>query len=299
MQSSENQIFELQTELMKKDVLVRELNTTIAEQREYIEKNTFDYSQSLSTIDSRFDGSSQSKQKRRAGGKYSDQKEDFETIENLKDDIKQLLKEYKLIEKQKESVDTKYEDLWKKNEELIREILNMEQVIEDQDHQIVSLRDKLYSQMKEITHNNAVQKHINMMNGQLNSEFDNTETDLNKSANISQQIILENYKAGRIGPRDCKTKKKVDTKALKKALNLSYQIINPKGERLEQSLIEEKIALRKSRGISPFGVAPNRNNLMVKQKNDNSNSTAAEENSKGVEPNKSRGLTRVNSTGNR
>jgi hypothetical protein len=46
MQTSENQIFELQTELMKKDALIRELNSTILEQRDYIEKNAFDYSQS-------------------------------------------------------------------------------------------------------------------------------------------------------------------------------------------------------------------------------------------------------------
>lgn len=200
-----------------------------------------------------------------------------------------------MIEKQKESVDTKYEVLCKKNEELIREILNMEQVIEDQDQQIANLREKFHIHMKEITRNNAVQKHIKMMDGQLNSEFDRTDTDLNKSANISQQIILENYKAGRIGPREPKGKKKVDKKALKKALNLSYTIINPEGERLERSFIEERTLLRKSRGQSPFGVTQNRSTLMVRQKNDHSNSTTAEENSKGVERSKNRALMRINS----
>ena len=195
--------------------------------------------------------------------------EDLETIENLKDDIKQLLKEYKLIEKQKDNLDSKYKETWRRNDELIREILNMEQVIEDQDNQISNLKEKFHFQMKEITHNHIIKRHIDMMKDNLNPALDWTETDLNISSNISQQITLENFKAGKIGPRDSMLKKKVNHKALKKALNLSFQIINPEGDRLEQSIIEEKIALRKARGISPFGIVQRsqRSKILYKEGN--------------------------------
>ena len=303
MQSSESQIYELQMELRQKDLLIRELNKTIIEQRDYLEKNTYDNSDSVTSFDSKLDGSTTSKRRRRRGDKNSAQsqrEEDLETIDGLKDDIKQLLKEYKLIEKQKDDIDGKYQDLCKKNEDLVREILNMEQVIEDQDQQIMSMREKLQNQLKEITHNNVFQKNLYMMNNQLNPALDYTETDLNKSANISQQITLENFKAGRIGPREPKNKKKkVDRKALKDALNLSYQIINPEGERREQSMIEDRIVLRKSRGISPFGVSHGMNALVNRNKEgNNTDSTTAEGNSKGNESNnKFLGRNRLHSIG--
>ena len=163
----------------------------------------------------------------------------------------------------------------------------MEQVIEDQDQQIITMREKLQNQLKEITRNSAFQKNLFMMNDHLNPALDYTETDLNKSANISQQITLENFKAGRIGAREpVNKKKKVDRKALQDALNLSYQIINPEGERREQSMIEDMISLRKSRGISPFGVTQGMNPFVNRNKEgNNTDSTTAEGNSKGNESN--------------
>lgn len=303
MQSSESQIYELQLELRQKDMLIRELNKTIVEQRDYLEKNTYDNSESITSFDSKLDGSTVSKRRRRRNDKnqvQSQREEDLETIDNLRDDIKQLLKEYKLIEKQKDDLDGKYQDSCKKNEELIREILNMEQVIEDQDNQIMTMREKLQIQMKEITHSNALRNNLYMMKDQLNPALDYTETDLNKSANISQQITLENFKAGKIGPREPKNKKKkVDRKALNNALNLSYQIMNPEGERREQSMIEDRIVLRKSRGISPFGVAHGMNPLINRNKEgNNTDSTTAEGNSKGNESNKKfLGRNRIHSIG--
>jgi chromosome segregation ATPase len=284
MQSLENQVYELQNEVREKEQLIRELNNTILEQRDYLDsKYTHDNSQSMNSFDSKSDGSAILKRKR----KYKDpsakqSEEDAETIEGLKEDIKQLLKEYKLMEKQKEDVDVKYDDLLQKNEELARELVNMEQVIEDQDTQIMNMREKLQSQMKEMKHIEVYHKQINMMNNHLGSALDVTDTDLNKSANISQQINLENFKAGRIGGREPKDgKRKIDKKALKDVLNLSYQLINPEGDRREQSFIEERISMRKARGMSPFGLTRDVSPLVMRNKEaKNTDSTTAEGDSK-------------------
>lgn len=298
MQTSENEIYELQIECRQKDALIRELNKTIIEQRDYLEKHTHDNSFSAGSFDSKLDASTTSKRRRRNNTHQSQSQrdEDFETIEGLKDDIKQLLKEYKLVERQKDDLETKYHDQCKKNDELVREILNMEKVIEDQDTQIVGMRDKLQSQLKEMTHSQAYVQHINMLKEQLNPALDYTDTDLNKSANISQQIALDNFKAGKIGPRNLKPAR-VSRRALKNALNLSYQIINNEGDRKEQSFIEEKIALRKARGMSPFGVTHDLNPLMPRNREANNTDSTAEGDSKGDPAKKLLGLGRLHSTG--
>ena len=122
-----------------------------------------------------------------------------------------------------------------------------------------------------------------MMNGLNAPTLDEFETDLNKSANISRQINLENFKEGRIGPREEKQgkKNKIDKKALKDALNLSYQVIYPEGDRKEQSIIEERATLRKSRGISPFGIGREVSPLVARNRGGkNSDSTTADNDSK-------------------
>ena len=123
--------------------------------------------------------------------------------------------------------------------------------------------------------------------------FDDFDNELNKSANISRQINLENFKEGRIGNRMPKSSKKtIDRKALRDALNLSYQIVHPDEDRREQSIIEDKIAARK-RGISPFVGGRNLVPLIPRTKEGkNSDSTTAEEESNI----KSRRLARLNST---
>jgi uncharacterized coiled-coil protein SlyX len=64
MQSSESQIYELQMELRQKDLLIRELNKTIIEQRDYLEKNTYDNSDSIASFDSKLDSSTVSKKRK-------------------------------------------------------------------------------------------------------------------------------------------------------------------------------------------------------------------------------------------
>lgn len=85
---------------------------------------------------------------------------------------------------------------------------------------------------------------------------------------------------------------KIDKKALRDALNLSYQIVHPDEDRREQSIIEDKIAARK-RGISPFLGGSNLVPLIPRTKEGkNSDSTTAE----GESNIKSRRLARLNST---
>jgi chromosome segregation ATPase len=222
MQESENQIYELQLELQEKDWLIRELNTTISEQREYLDNK---YLGENSQIDNSWDFSLDnqritSKNKNKLSIIINDDKE---TIEELREDIKQLLKEYKLIEKQKDEMEEK---LTKKNNELIMELTNMEKVIEDQDIQIMNMRERLQNQMKELAQSQALSKNLNIIQSQFEKNLDVTDTELDRSANISQQINLENFKAGRIGGRLQNNKNKIDKKALNDVLNLSFQVNN-------------------------------------------------------------------------
>jgi hypothetical protein len=170
----------------------------------------------------------------------------------------------------------------------------MEEVITDQDTQIKNMREKLQSQIKEIKTNEIIGKQMNMINSRLNPAYDEVESELNKSANISRQINLENFKDGKIGNRVLKSaNKKVDIKALRNALDLSYTIVHPDEDKREQSMIEDKIAARK-RGISPFMGSRNLTPLIPRTKEGkNSDSTTAE----GESNIKSRRLARLNSTG--
>lgn len=111
MQQMESQIYELQTELSNKDRLIRDLNKTVLEQREYIDKqHTYDNSMSMSD-NSRNEGRGSTRKLSTKEDYKQQHKEDNETIDGLKDDIKQLLKEYKLIEKQKDDIENKYDEV--------------------------------------------------------------------------------------------------------------------------------------------------------------------------------------------
>lgn len=303
MQSSESQIYELQTELREKEQLIRELNKTILEQRDYLDsKNTHDNSQSMNSFDSRLGSSTATRRKRNykdSSPENEQENEDAETIEGLKEDIRQLLNEYRLLEKQKEASDNKCEELLQKNDDMIKEIMNMEHVIEDQDTQIINMREKLQNQLKALHQNKAYEKQLDYMKSNLNPALDITETDLNKSANISQQINLENFKAGKIGNRDTKkNKKKFDKKALNDVLNLSYQLINPEGDRREQSIIEERMCMRKARGQSPFSRVSELVPLNARNRpGNNTGSTSAEDDSKALNGGPSFGRNRLASTG--
>jgi hypothetical protein len=118
------------------------------------------------------------------------------------------------------------EKLTKKNNELIMELTNMEKVIEDQDIQIMNMRERLQNQMKELAQSQALSKNLNIIQSQFEKNLDVTDTELDRSANISQQINLENFKAGRIGGRLQNNKNKIDKKALNDVLNLSFQVNN-------------------------------------------------------------------------
>lgn len=210
MQQSESQIYELQVEVREKEILVRELNNTILEQREYLDsKYTNDNSMSMASFDSKMDNSNVRRKKKNYKDDVNTQSEaDADTIEGLKEDIKQLLKEYKLIERQKDDTERKYQDVLVRNEDLVNEVMNMEEIITDQDTQIKNMREKLQSQIHEIKTHEIIGKQMNIINSRLNPAFDDFDNELNKSANISRQINLENFKEGRIGNRQPKTAQK-------------------------------------------------------------------------------------------
>ena len=282
MQQMENQIYELQNEMSDKDKLIRNLNQTIIEQRDYLEKEySMDNSQSMSSFDSKVNMSA-AKRRRKASTKEDykyKHEEDTETIEGLQQDIKQLLKEYKLIEQQKDDFEQKYEEVLSKNDDLIKDVFNLEKVMEDQDNQISMMREKLQSKFITDKQNDYVNKYMDKHMKDINnaSALDFTTTDLDKSANISRQINLENFKAGKIGTRRIRNSKKVDPKDLKDALNLSYQIIMQDDTKREQSIIEEKLTLSKVKGTKYL--TP----LIQRQKEGlNTDSTTAEKDPKGV-----------------
>ena len=300
MQQSEGQIYELQIEVQQKEVLIRELNSTISDQREYLDsKYTNDNSQFMNSFDSRIDGSYVKNKSKHKDGSADQEREDAETIESLNQDIVQLLKDYKTLEKQKDYFESRFDEASQKNEDFSKELLNMDKIIEDQDTTIQNMREEMRSQFKDLKVSQAYGKQLNMIQNQLGANLDETENDLNKSANISQQINLENFKAGRIGARDIKTgKTKVDKKALEDVLNLSYQLINIEGDRKEQSMIEDRMTMRMQRGISPFGFNKNKSTLIPKSKEGNkTDSTAAEGESKGIGSRQFHGLKRMDSTG--
>ena len=282
MQQMENQIYELQNEMSDKDKLIRNLNQTIIEQRDYLEKEySMDNSQSMSSFDSKVNMSA-ARRRRKASTKEDykyKHEEDTETIEGLQQDIKQLLKEYKLIEQQKDDFEQKYEEVLSKNDDLIKDVFNLEKVMEDQDNQISMMREKLQSKFITDKQNDYVNKYMDKHMKDINnaSALDFTTTDLDKSANISRQINLENFKAGKIGTRRIRNSKKVDPKDLKDALNLSYQIIMQDDTKREQSIIEEKLTLSKVKGTKYL--TP----LIQRQKEGlNTDSTTAEKDPKGV-----------------
>lgn len=155
----------------------------------------------------------------------------------------------------------------------------MERIIEDQDTQIANMRDKLQSKLIEDKQQNFIDKQMATLKSNMNLGLDYTETDIDRSANISRQINLENYKAGKIGPREQKrrNRRKVNKMALQDALNLSYQIISQDDTRREQSIIEDKITMSRGKGMKYL--TP----LISKNKEGNrSDSTTAEGDSKGL-----------------
>ena len=82
MQQMEGQIYDLQNEMSDKDRLIRELNRTISEQREYLDKQyTHDNSREFGSSDSQLNGS-----ERRLSRKQRKQstKEDYKQ-QNLED----------------------------------------------------------------------------------------------------------------------------------------------------------------------------------------------------------------------
>ena len=201
----------------------------------------------MSSFDSKINLST-TKRKRKASTSENDNTnlEDKEKIEGLEQDITQLLKEYKLIEQQKDDFEQKYEEVCSKNDDLIKDIFNLEKVMEDQDSQIAMMREKLQDKFITDKQKDIMDKHMKEMTNA--SALDFTTTDLDKSTNISRQINLENYKAGKIGTRRIRNTKKVSPKDLKDALNLSYQIITQDDTKREQSIIEEKLTLSKVKG---------------------------------------------------
>lgn len=273
MQSIESQIYELQSEIRQKDQEVRKLNDTIQEQRDYLE-NRHSSAQFLNSFDGKMEKNSGHKRNIRSqGGNSFHNSGDEETIEDLKEDIKQLLKEYKLIEKQKDDLEHKYEDTLQKNDELIREVMNMENIIDDQDAQIRNMREKLQQQEKELKMSQVYQKQMTMINRRFDSGVDSVY-DVNVSNNLSRQINLEDFREARDSGKAKFNPNFIDEKAIEDVLNVSYQIINPEGGRKEQSFIEEKLNLRKARGITPFRLFPQLPPLLPRNKGNNTDSTA-------------------------
>jgi len=100
MQESENQIFDLKQELAQKDSLIKDLNKTISDQREKLDSKYLDSSNI--SFDSKLNDSRLASIKGKNGETSFHNEADLETIKELKDDIGQLLKEYKILEKQKD-----------------------------------------------------------------------------------------------------------------------------------------------------------------------------------------------------
>jgi len=154
---------------------------------------------------------------------------DFETIQELKDDIGQLLNEYKIVEKQKDEFSDKYDQQVKVNKELLNDIANMEIVITDQNNQIKNMREKLKLNFKEQKRNELLVRNFGKLKQSYETSADENHNenlnDLNVNANISRQVDLNGFK-------DDKGKEEfsyehIDEETINDALNLSYQVLNP------------------------------------------------------------------------
>lgn len=134
------------------------------------------------------------------------------------------MKEYKIIEKQKDEQEKKYYQQLDTNDELMKEIMNMEQVITDQDEQIKNMRKKLNSKLQDQRRNQTIDRNMELMKLRLVPGYNNvTQSELEMSANISRRINLQNFKGGR---EKINLIEDINEDAITDVLNLSYQVLN-------------------------------------------------------------------------
>lgn len=216
--------------------MVFELSKTVSEQREKLDSKFFDTS--MTSFDSKMNDSRILSRKSKNGETSFHHEGDVETIEELKDDIGQLLKEYKIVERQKEDYYGKYHKQVDLNTGLMKDISSMEVVITDQNEQIKNMREKLRGQFDEHKRNEILARNIGRLRN-LNAGDETMTEDqraLNASANISKQVDMEDLNkidADRLDYED-----HIDEEVINDALNLSYQVLNTGfGTKENQNLI--------------------------------------------------------------
>ena len=228
MQENENRILELENEIRDKDDLIFELNTAVQDQRDRLEGKYGTDNSRITSFDSKLNDSRTSRIKKvnQAEASFHND-DDIDHIEELREDVQKALKQYEILEFQKDDLEDNYKKELQSNKELRSEIANMEEVITDQDNQIKKMREKLLMNNREQKRNEIIDKNKALMQYRLGSKYNETQSELDLSANISKQIIRENYKDGKIGKRDTRTEEvNINEDVIKDVLNQSYQIIS-------------------------------------------------------------------------
>ena len=197
IQKMEKQILDLQGEMNDKEMMMRKMNLTIMEQKNYIlqGENQNDDGDSLA---SGLTPSAVWRIKNNCGTIHDykmQHEDDLETIEDLKNDIGHILREYENVEKQRDDFEIKYEEICTKNHELIEEINSLESVMEDQDSQISMMRERLQTEFVAEKQNVYFGNQMELL--KKNLRLDISGSDLDKSDDLIEQCEFEQCQTGR------------------------------------------------------------------------------------------------------